>query len=164
MLRNLREPQAKLTCLDSFNRIAPYVDDEVRLQRLVPFAVSLLAADSRDQSALVRAQAIKTLSNVMSLVRTFPASDAHIFPEYILPILNSVNEAEAEELVLQAYAESLPKLADTARRFLETSQFFKQKQPLKDSTGVPDAKSSVRSFLFFFFFPFESSQHSAFSV
>jgi tetratricopeptide (TPR) repeat protein len=71
MLRNLREPQAKLTCLDTFNRVAPYVDDEVRLQRLVPFAVSLLAADSRDQSALVRAQAIKTLANIVRVLLSF---------------------------------------------------------------------------------------------
>jgi len=68
MLRNLREPQAKLLCLNSFIRISPFVDDEVRLQRMVPYIVSLLDTDTRDPSALVCAQAIKTLAFVVRTV------------------------------------------------------------------------------------------------
>jgi hypothetical protein len=38
-----------------------------------------------------------------------------------------VTDDETPEIVVQAFAECLPKLADTALRFLETSQFFRQK-------------------------------------
>lgn len=71
----------------------------------------------------------------MSLIKTFPASDAHIFPEYLIPALSRYVSEEPDDLVKQAYAESLPKLAYTARRFLETSQLLKQRQ-LKDSAAI----------------------------
>lgn len=58
----------------------------------------------------------------MEKVETFPPSDSHVFPAYILPALSRFSNNEPEELVREAYAENLARLAETARRFLEASQ------------------------------------------
>lgn len=62
----------------------------------------------------------------MDQVDSFPASDAHIFPAYILPALERFTSDEPVELVRIAYAENVAALARIAHRFLEMAQFFKQ--------------------------------------
>jgi phosphoinositide-3-kinase regulatory subunit 4 len=66
-------------------------------------------------------------------VETFPPSDSHVFPAYILPALSKFSSEEPEDLVREAYAENLALLAETAKRFLETSQSFKQSADLNSS-------------------------------
>jgi tetratricopeptide (TPR) repeat protein len=80
LLRNLRDQQTRLLALDTLNRMAPHVEDDIRLQRIVPYVVSLLDADTRNakSASLVTAHAIKTLTNVIGLVRNFPPSDARM--------------------------------------------------------------------------------------
>lgn len=58
------------------------------------------------------------LSHILQLdsVQTFPPSDSHIFPEYILPALSHFPGEEAEEIVRVAFAGSLAQLAETAKR------------------------------------------------
>lgn len=128
----LRFPSTKLAALDLFSLFAKYLDSEIRLQRIVPYVVFLLS----EESALVRAMAIRTLAFVvqqnnlfdinwivkLEKVETFPPSDSHVFPAYILPTLSKFSSEEPEELVREAYAENLALLAETAKRFLETSQ------------------------------------------
>lgn len=65
----------------------------------------------------------------MEKITTFPPSDSHIFPAYILPSLARFSFAneESEELVREAYAECLARLAETAKNYLEASQQYKQK-------------------------------------
>lgn len=58
----LRLPSTKLTALELFSSFAKYLDSEIRLQRIVPYIVSLLS----EESALVRATAIRTLASVVS--------------------------------------------------------------------------------------------------
>lgn len=50
-------------------------------------------------------------------MRTFPPSDSHIFPEYILPALSHFPGEETEEIVRVAFTGSLAQLAETAKRF-----------------------------------------------
>lgn len=64
MLRSVRSRQSRLICVSAIEKLANYVDDEVRLQRLVPYLVSLLTPG--DPSALVKAQTIKTLTRIVS--------------------------------------------------------------------------------------------------
>jgi hypothetical protein len=64
MLRSVRSRQSRLICISAIEKLANYIDDEVRLQRLVPYLVSLLTPG--DPSALVKAQTIKTLTRIVS--------------------------------------------------------------------------------------------------
>lgn len=60
-LHSCRSPSAKLTALDFFDRCATVVDSEARLQRIVPYVLSLI----NDESALVRADAIRVLTHAV---------------------------------------------------------------------------------------------------
>jgi phosphoinositide-3-kinase regulatory subunit 4 len=52
------------------------VDDEIRLNRVVPYLVALLT----DSCPHVRARALQSLTIVTAHVRHVPAADANIFP------------------------------------------------------------------------------------
>lgn len=121
MLKHLKYPSSKLTCLDCFQKISLMVNDHVLLDRIIPFTVSLLDGEQSDPSSLVRAQAIRSLSNVLSIVENIHVHDLNLFQEYLLPTLNFVRENEKEEVVLEAYALSLPQLAESAKRFIEAA-------------------------------------------
>lgn len=90
LLRNLKEQQTRLLALETMSRIAPHVDDDIRLQRMVPYIVSLLEANTRNapSASLVTAHAIKALTSVIALVRNFPPSDARSFscPSFFSPL------------------------------------------------------------------------------
>jgi len=118
-IRHVREPQSKLLALQLLLRFSRYLDDEARLQRLVPYVVALL--EGPDQIASVRASAVRVLRDVLGEVTKFPASDADLFPKYIFPTLQKL-PTDPEELVRIAFAESLASLAETSRRFLEIAQ------------------------------------------
>lgn len=134
MLPYLTDTGLKLTCLDCLARISHYADDEVRLQRLVPTLVSYLDS-TRDASALVRAQTIKTLAHIISLVNEFPIDDAHIFQDYLIPVLKFVLKEERETIVHQAFAAALPKLAKSARLCLDHSQLHRTHHRSATGTG-----------------------------
>lgn len=56
---------SRLLALDVFVKLIPYVDDQCRLQRLVPYVVSLLS----DQHSLIKVTALRTLTKIVR--RTF---------------------------------------------------------------------------------------------
>lgn len=142
MLPYLTDTSLKLTCLDCLARISHYADDEVRLQRLVPTLVSYLDS-TRDASALVRAQTIKTLAHIISLVNEFPIDDAHIFQDYLIPVLKFVLKEERETIVHQAFAAALPKLAKSARLCLDHSQLHRTHH--RTGTGTGGSGSALES-------------------
>jgi hypothetical protein len=59
--------------------------------------------------------------NAIHSLQVFPASDAKIFPEYILPLLSMLPD-DPEESVRIAYAANIHKIAETANRFMMHSQ------------------------------------------
>lgn len=139
MLPYLTDTGLKLTCLDCFVKISHYVDDEVRLQKLIPCLVSYLDS-TRDPSALVRSQTIKTLAHVISLVTEFPIDDAHIFQDYLIPVLKFVLKEERETIVHQAFAAALPKLAKSALLCLNHSHNHRH-QHHRSGTGGGNASA-----------------------
>lgn len=62
LVRNTLYPSSKLKALDIFLTLAGRLPDDVKLDRLVPYLIVLLT----DESALVRANAIKTLTQVVN--------------------------------------------------------------------------------------------------
>lgn len=97
------------------------MDDEVRLGRLVPYAVALLS----DSSSIVRSTAVEILTRILSLVNSISQSDGHIFTEYLFPSLSRF-PADPEELVRLSYATHIAQLAETSKKFLDMSQYMKQ--------------------------------------
>ncbi|XP_031568622.1 phosphoinositide 3-kinase regulatory subunit 4-like [Actinia tenebrosa] len=108
---------SKLTALELMTTLSHHVSDDIILERLLPYMLFMV----NDTLPQIRAQAIKTLTHCLHLVKNITRSDANIFPEYILPSLSWLTQ-DAEVVVRLAYAESIASLAETALKFLEMAQ------------------------------------------
>uniref|UniRef100_A0A7S3UFM9 non-specific serine/threonine protein kinase n=2 Tax=Picocystis salinarum TaxID=88271 RepID=A0A7S3UFM9_9CHLO len=133
-IRGSKSMDSKLNVLSLLAECSVDVDDNVRLQMVVPALLSMVA----DSAACVRAMAIKHLACVLDMVWTVTPSDARIFPEYILPALSMI-PADPEELVRFQYASSLHIFADVSQRVLQYLQYLLQPLP-KDGTLSPKSQ------------------------
>jgi phosphoinositide-3-kinase regulatory subunit 4 len=154
-IRNCTQPSSKVKALDLLLAVAPHLTDEAKLDRLVPYVVDLL----HDDAALVRASAIRSLIQVVSLiytsdirysypkypiqlmlVTTITPSNAFIFPEYILPNVRDITR-DKDVTVRCMYAQCIVSLADTSVRYLEMSQAIKAHGTFKltDTQDYDDA-------------------------
>ncbi|KAJ4836467.1 Serine/threonine-protein kinase [Turnera subulata] len=137
-IRNVKLPHLRRAAILLLKSSSLYIDDEDRLQRVLPYVVAMLS----DPAAIVRCAALETLCDILPLVRDFPPSDAKIFPEYILPMLSMLPD-DPEESVRICYASNIAKLALTAYGFLIHSIRL-SKAGVLDELGAPQ-KSSVSS-------------------
>eukprot|EP01018_Ginkgo_biloba_P018920 Gb_24427 [translate_table: standard] len=137
-VRNVRLSQSRRGALLLLLRSSYYIDDEDRLQHVLPYVVSVLS----DPAAIVRCAALQTVCDVLSLVQTFTPSDAKIFPEYILPMLSMLPD-DPEESVRICYSENIYKIAVTASRFLMRSQDLSQIGSL-DRSSVSHKASNIK--------------------
>ncbi|BBG96805.1 protein kinase family protein / WD-40 repeat family protein [Prunus dulcis] len=131
-IRNVKLPHLRRRAILLLKSSALYIDDEDRLQRVIPYVVAMLS----DPAAIVRCAALETLCDILPLVRDFPPSDAKIFPEYILPMLSMLPD-DPEESVRICYASNIAKLALTAYGFLIHSISLSE-------AGVLDELSSAK--------------------
>ncbi|KAL1922119.1 uncharacterized protein VTP21DRAFT_10761 [Calcarisporiella thermophila] len=120
LIRNTAYPSARLSALDLLLAIGQHLPDDVKLDRIVPYVISLLS----DEAALVRASAVKTLARLLSMVESITPSNATIFPEYIFPNLRTF-ATDPELFVRVTYAACIAPIAETAMRFLEMAQALK---------------------------------------
>ncbi|CAG8525259.1 17174_t:CDS:10, partial [Racocetra fulgida] len=125
-IRNAVYPSSKLHALDMLLAIGQHLEDEFKLDRLVPYLIALLG----DEIGLVRANAVKTLAHL-----TITPSNATIFPEYIMPNLRKF-ATDPEILVRMTYAQCISTFAETALRFLELTQ-------AKDYLNVADNDAEI---------------------
>ncbi|CAG8494901.1 36188_t:CDS:10, partial [Racocetra persica] len=130
-IRNAAYPSSKLHALDMLLAIGQHLEDEFKLDRLVPYLIALLG----DEIGLVRANAVKTLAHLISAVDTITPSNATIFPEYIMPNLRKF-ATDPEILVRMTYAQCISTFAETALRFLELTQ-------AKDYLNVADNDAEI---------------------
>lgn len=66
-LRNVKLPQARRGTIQLLKESSLYIDDDARLQHVIPYVVALLS----DNAAIVRCAALQTLCDVLSLVQVF---------------------------------------------------------------------------------------------
>lgn len=115
-----QRPSSKLAAMQILYRVSMYSTDDIRLQRIVPHLVTLL----NDSEGSVRSMAVRTLTNVLAMIKEFPPSDAQIFPKYILKRMSHlVNDPIVA--VRLAFAENMALLSETALRFLDTCHALK---------------------------------------
>ncbi|KAI8997088.1 armadillo-type protein [Pilobolus umbonatus] len=120
LIRNTLYPSSKLKALDILLGLTERLPDDVKLDRLVPYLIVLLD----DEAALIRANTIKTLAKVLSMVESISPINARIFPEYIIPSIRPF-AVDPDVLVRSTYASCIATLAETALRFLEMTQLLK---------------------------------------
>eukprot|EP00980_Cylindrotheca_fusiformis_P007666 scaffold1605_cov141-Cylindrotheca_fusiformis.AAC.29 len=135
-VRHVQRPASKLVALQLMRRVAKFVTDEARLQRIVPVTVSLL----QDQDPLVRASAIHVLASTLSIVNSFPPSDSKVFPQYIFKRVPHLM-TDPSLVVRLAFARTVASLAETAHRFLDISHAVR----LYEAVGGGGARSQANS-------------------
>ena len=115
--RGAARASCRRAALQMLARLSPALDDDTRLQRIMPYVLSLVP----DPSSAVRSKAVEVLADVAMLVRAFPPSEAKAFPEYVLPAL-SLLPADPEAGVRATYAVHLARIASAADTFLARAQ------------------------------------------
>lgn len=136
-IRSVKLPHLRRGAILLLKSSSLYIDDEDRLQRVVPYVIAMLS----DPAAIVRSAALETLCDILPLVRDFPPSDAKIFPEYILPMLSMLPD-DPEESVRICYASNIAKLALTAYGFLIHSISLTEAGVLDEMTSAQKSLAS----------------------
>lgn len=118
IIRNLKKTSSILKCLYCMEKISKLVDDRIKLQYIFPYVVSLIGKEE-NPSPIVRAQVIKTITDILLSVENIPTSDIYICQEYLMPIINKIGKSETETIVLHELALSLSSLIQIVQKFYE---------------------------------------------
>lgn len=116
---HLKHPQSKIVSLMLLVRMGLKCSDDIILQHIVPILVKALD----DSVAYVRATAIRAIRALVMVIRKFSSFESEIFPQYIFPAISRLAK-DAEIIVRIAFAESIVRIAEAAKRFLDTSHMM----------------------------------------
>ncbi|KAK1598283.1 uncharacterized protein LY79DRAFT_666055 [Colletotrichum navitas] len=123
-LRNTARAAPKIRACDVLLAFSERITDEAKLDRVLPYLMTLL----NDKSDLVVIAALRSIAQLLHLVRVVSPVNSHIFVEYILPRFQSALIAPSRpqsSLVRATYASCLGSLATTAARYLELAATLK---------------------------------------
>ncbi|EEP75481.1 hypothetical protein UREG_00327 [Uncinocarpus reesii 1704] len=120
-LRNTAKSSARVKACDILLALAEKLPDEAKLDRVLPFVMLLL----NDRSDVVKVAAIRTLTQLLSMVEVVSPVNAYIFPEYIFPRLQPFilgSNSNPSSLVRAAYASCIASLAHASLKILDMVQ------------------------------------------
>lgn len=140
-LRSTARSSARLQACDLLLAFAEHIPDEAKLDRTLPFVVSLLD----DRSDMVKIAALRTLAQLISLITTTSPVNAFVFPEYIIPKLIDLfqprRNRRQETLVRVTFAQCLAPLAEASSRFLDSIEALKSEGTLPLMS--PEAEENI---------------------
>ncbi|KAB5532595.1 hypothetical protein GE09DRAFT_1251390 [Coniochaeta sp. 2T2.1] len=118
-LRNTARAEAKIKACDILLAFAERLTDEAKLDRVLPYLITLLS----DKADMVVIAAVRTITQLLALVKVVPPVNSHVFLEYVMPRMQIVlvgTQSNASNPVVRAtYASCIGSLANTAGRFLD---------------------------------------------
>ncbi|ODH47775.1 VPS15 protein kinase [Paracoccidioides brasiliensis] len=120
-LRNTVKTSTRVKACDILLAFAERVPDEAKLDRILPFVMFLLT----DRSDIVKVAAIRTLTQLLAMVRVVSPVNAYIFPEYIFPRLQPFIpslSSNPSPIVRATYASCIASLAQSSLRILDMIQ------------------------------------------
>lgn len=126
-IRHLSFPHSKITAILLLVRFGRCCEDDIILQRILPFIVTML----NDHVAAVRASAIRGIKSLLAIVCTFSTLESNLFQYYLFPAFNKIAK-DPDVVVRIAFAESIGSLAETSKRFLDKSHVQLMKKTLSD--------------------------------
>lgn len=147
-IRNTARAASKIRACDVLLAFAERLTDEAKLDRVLPYLVSLLT----DKADIVVISAIRSITQLLQMVRVVTPINSHVFVEYVLPRLQSAlyppsssNKPPPSALVRATYASCIGSLATTASRFLEMAASLKGDGSftVADPEVEPGAKTEV---------------------
>jgi hypothetical protein len=126
-IRHLSFPHSKIAAILLLVRFGRCCEDDIILQRILPFIVTML----NDNIAAVRASAIRGIKSLLAIVNTFSSLESNLFQYYLFPAFNKIAK-DPDVVVRIAFAESIGSLAETSKRFLDKSHMLLMKKTLAD--------------------------------
>jgi phosphoinositide-3-kinase regulatory subunit 4 len=143
-LRGTARASARVRGLELLMAFSERLTDEAKLDRVVPYVAQLLT----DKSEQVKIAALRTLTQILSMVQVVSPLNAYIFPEYILPRLEAYlpdSTTTISPLVRMQYAFCIGTLATTAARYLDMNQALRAEGslPATDPETEDDLSSSA---------------------
>ncbi|ROW14509.1 hypothetical protein VPNG_03152 [Cytospora leucostoma] len=138
-LRNTARAASKVRACDVLLAFAERLTDEAKLDRVLPYLIALL----NDKADIVVVTTIRTITQLLALVKSVNPVNAHVFLEYILPRMQVAlygTNSLPSPLVRATYASCIGSLATTAQRFLQMSSTLKAAGTI--ATTDPDVESS----------------------
>ncbi|KMQ48454.1 Armadillo-like helical [Trichophyton rubrum] len=120
-LRNTSKSTARVKACDILLAFAEKLPDEAKLDRILPFVILLL----NDRSDHVKVSAIRTLTQLLAMVRVVSPVNAYVVPEYIFPRLQhliSTLPSNPTPIVRAAYASCIASLAQSSLKILDMVQ------------------------------------------
>lgn len=142
-VRNTIRPTTRVRACDTILALSERISDEAKLDRVVPFLITLMADSCED----VRCGALRSLAQVLSQVRVLTPLNAFIFPEYVLPRLTPFI-IDSSVLARIAYAQTISTIAATSTRFLDMAQALRTEGflTLVDANETENGSSDEDSF------------------
>ncbi|KAL8918869.1 MAG: hypothetical protein Q9208_007126 [Pyrenodesmia sp. 3 TL-2023] len=120
-LRNTARATARLRACDLMLAFAERITDEAKLDRVLPYVTVLLTS----KSEIVKAAAVRTVTQLLTLVGVVSPVNANVFTDYVRPRLQNVIESPhspTEPLVRATYAACLATLARSSSQILDLVQ------------------------------------------
>ncbi|KAF2031489.1 phosphoinositide 3-kinase regulatory subunit 4 [Setomelanomma holmii] len=143
-LRGTARASARVRGLELLMAFSERLTDEAKLDRVIPYVAQLLT----DKSEQVKIAAMRTLTQILSMVQVVSPLNAYIFPEYVLPRLEAYlpdSAASVTPLVRMQYAFCIGTLATTAAKYLDMIQALRAEGslPAADPETEDDLTSSA---------------------
>ena len=138
-LRTTARVSSRIRACDVLLAFAERLTDEAKLDRVLPYLMTLV---NKDETDMVIISAIKAITQLLQLVKVVTPINAHVLSEYVLPrmeiALGSRSRA-SRPLVRATYASCLGSLATTAERFLEMASSLRAdgSMPITDPEVEP---------------------------
>ena len=123
-LRNTAKASARLKACDLLVLFAERLPDEAKLDRILPYIIGLL----NDKSDIVKAAALRSMTQLLSKIHVVSPINAYVFPEYVFPRLKQFvlsPSTSPSVLVRAAYASCLASLAQSSAQILDSVQAIK---------------------------------------
>ncbi|PFH60280.1 hypothetical protein XA68_11200 [Ophiocordyceps unilateralis] len=148
-LRTTARASSRVRACDILLAFAERLTDEAKLDRVLPYLMTLLRWDEVD---IVVVSAIRTITQLLQLVRMPSPINSHVLVEYVLPRMEMALGSRfriSSPLVRATYASCIGSLASTGQRFLEIASSLRADGsiPIADPEVEPglDAEANFES-------------------
>lgn len=118
-LRTTARASSRVRACDLLLAFSERITDEAKLDRVLPYLMALLKKDEPDTVLIA---AIRTITQLLQMVRMITPINSHVLAEYVLPRMESAlnnNTSPSSSIVRATYASCLGSLATSSLRFLE---------------------------------------------
>ncbi|KAH8735551.1 hypothetical protein BGZ61DRAFT_379809 [Ilyonectria robusta] len=144
-MRNTARASSRIRACDVLLAFSERLTDEAKLDRVLPYLMTLLRPEETD---LVVIAAIRTITQLLQLVQMVTPINSHVLVEYVLPRMEVALGSRSKipsPLVKATYASCLGSLATTAQRFLEMASSLRAdgSMPVADPEIEPGADAEA---------------------